>query len=274
MAKYYFLVTALPELNMGEPPPFSGMEFLTDWNIELAPLENPIAEIIQFNDLMNLNLLIKRKKTEALRSSEVEGALPELSLFTPCKNTEEELEEYLDKPDEAPPFVEEFLNKYKESEERLKNFEKVYLDYFQSLEGSSSIFVRTYANFEFTLRTIVSAFRARRDDLNLEWILTGKDEIVELILENRSAADFGLKNYFPQVTQVVECFEKSPSVRDKGLDYIRFEFLSDVGPADPFEEDWVLAYFLRLLILERWHKLDEQKGTEKITQIATGEMKP
>jgi hypothetical protein len=62
---------------------------------------------------------------------------------------------------------------------------------------------------------------------------------------------------------------KQPLEREKQLDMIRWRALDDRTQSDPFGFEQVLAYVLRLRMVERWQRLDAAQGMERIEHFIT-----
>ena len=82
---------------------------------------------------------------------------------------------------------------------------------------------------------------------------------------------FKVRPFFPEIEYLLELFEDDPFTRGKGIDKVRYDFIKETGFENPFVEDAIYAYILRLMVLERWQKLDEARGKEIILYIVTGD---
>lgn len=63
----------------------------------------------------------------------------------------------------------------------------------------------------------------------------------------RMAADAMLKN--------------TPLERERALDRVRWNILDDLSGFDPFDTNAALAYAVKLSIVERWHALSDEEGS-------------
>jgi hypothetical protein len=70
---------------------------------------------------------------------------------------------------------------------------------------------------------------------------------------------------------VADAFQKtSPLDRERALDRLVWNRLDDAAGHDPFDGKAILAYAVRLRILERWSRLDESAGKRVVMErVAT-----
>ena len=269
---YYYFIASLPDLRWDVEVPFPIITFLEENETALSPLSDNVNDIILLNDLKNMHDYIKVQCADYITGLKRSREAMDAEFYEPSLFDKETIRELLVEPDELPEFIVSFLAENKEYIERYENFDSLYAAYYDYLGEKDSDFFKSYSLCESSLRKVIAAFRARSQGLDMEINVPGSDEITETILANRTASDFGLKNIFPYISEMVEVFKEDTLNREKKLDRIRFSFLENFTGEDPFKEDCVYAYIFQLLLLERWQMLDREKGKQIVSNIVTGEI--
>ena len=270
---YYYLIASLPDLKWEGEAPFPITAFLEENETALSPLSDNVNDIILLNDLKNMHGYIKVQCADYITgSSKRSREAMDAEFYGPSLFDKETIRKFLVEPDELPEFIVSFLAENKEFAERYENYDSLYAEYYDYLGEKDSDFFKNYSLFKSSLRKVIAAFRARSQGLDMETSVPGSDEITDTILANRTASDFGLKNIFSYIGEMVEVFKEDTLNREKKMDRIRFLFLQNFTGEDPFREDCVYAYIFQLLILDRWQMLDREKGKQIVSNIVTGEI--
>ncbi len=259
--KYYFVVSSLPEIKFGGKLPFTLKEFLNEYEGELKEDRQYIDLIIARNDIKNLKLLFKQN-------------LKEDNKHTPSVYSIENLKEGVKVKEDIYDFIINFLEKHETNEQYLENITDLEKDYFVYGTKCDNDFLKNYFQFELDFRNVVSALRARGKDVNiLKYTSGSSDEIVlSKVKHNKSLPDFGLAGEAPWVDKVVQAFEKdNPLNLEETLDKIRFEYIDELTLLSSFELDKVLAFIIKLSLIERWTmSFDKEKGREYTRNIVRG----
>jgi hypothetical protein len=269
---YYYFIASLPDLKWEGEAPFPITAFLEENETALSPLSDNVNDIILLNDLKNMHGYIKMQCADYITGTKRSREALAAEFYEPSLFDKETRQELLVEPDELPEFIVSFLAENKEFAERYENYDSLYAEYYDYLGEKDSDFFKDYSLFESSLRKVIAAFRARSQGLDMETSVPGSDEITDTILANRTASDFGLKNIFSYIGEMVEVFKEDTLNREKKLDRIRFFFLDNFSGVDPFREDCVYAYIFQLLLLDRWQMLDREKGKQIVSNIVTGEI--
>ena len=139
--------------------------------------------------------------------------------------------------------------------------------YFELLLNADNKLLKAYAGFEQTLRNSVIALNGRRFDIDVENEFIGDDEVTQAIKKNK-ARDFGLNAEVPYIEKLVYIYESNSVLdREMKLDLLRWEFLEELTVFEYFSLEKVLAFTIKLLIVERWFKLDVEKGQQLLTLL-------
>ncbi len=164
-----------------------------------------------------------------------------------------------------PVYVDQFLNDFYEREEKPARDDaerQLTAAYYQMLLEGSNTFVRAFAHQELTVRNIIVALNGRKYDLEVEKDIMGQGDVVDALKKSRTR-DFGLTTDVEILDHLMQIHENpDPLDREMKLDLLRWQFLDEETFFNYFTIEKVLAFTLKLMIVERWFELDEEKGRE------------
>ncbi len=248
--KYYFFVSYLPEIHrddrkvrvraaelLAERPHFA----VEDWGqIELVLLAG---------DVVQIERLLAGKDTE-------------ISL---CLQGRGFWQEQMRSPREVPPPFAEFFERLAADGFSVSLLHRLYEAYYAyALEKAGPGFLRAYLTFERDLRNILAAIRARRQGLEAVHSLIGESDLVE-VLSRSNAEDFGLGGEYPWIVQLLNTRE--PSEIDEAVQRVTWEVIDGLTEQSGFEFDLILAYLLKVSLVERNLALKEEQGLEIIRRL-------
>lgn len=190
----------------------------------------------------------------------------------------EELEAQMATPNELPRELAEVVALFGEAaegeidpdDERLQRVDvsrsfasELYSAYYRYASGSSCRFLREWCEADRNLRNITAALTARQRGLSVGDHLIGGGEIVQQLVRS-SAADFGLKGEVGYVDALIGALSENDNLIDKEhrIDMIRWSLAEDIATFDYFNIGFLLSYIVRLALVDRWAKLDQERGRE------------
>jgi len=139
--------------------------------------------------------------------------------------------------------------------------------YYDYLETFDNEFVSKVARYQRNVANIITALNARNFGLDLEGNLVGHDEVVDA-LKKSQACDFGLSSALEYVDDITQIYEiENITERERKLDLYKWKYLEDLTFFNYFTVEKVIAFLLKLFIVERWYHLDEEKGKEAFEEI-------
>ncbi len=261
-----FAITSFPELVIDRELPWDANGFLLAYEEALEPYKEEFELIILLNDIKNIDILISK------RAGFTTSTLP---FFSPSLISENELTLFLENPilnspKEYPQFITDFFWEFKEEQQRYKNIDKLYIDYFEYLKTIDSTFFVEWGGFESMIRTLFSAVRVSKSGGDFESLIKGDSEVVKKISEQRNSSDFGLKNIWPEVLNIISVLDRDPLETDREIDKIRIKFAKEIEERDPFHKNVILGYFVGVLIKERWAKMSEKVALDILNNILEG----
>ena len=248
--KYYFLSSYLPDIQRDDlKVRFSLGELIGEKFHIPEPDWKEIELVLLGRDMLILERLLSGKTVS------VEHSLFPVELW----------QDQIKSPKEGPEFALDFLRSIDLRSVGFKEIDRLYASYFDYVLGATAnAFVREYVTFQQNLRNCLAALRARQKGLDPSEYLIGEGEVVQ-ILSSSTAEDFGLSLEFPWIESLIKA--ETPHERQAMVEQIQWDYLDEHGGPDPFEFRMILAYLLKLEILERHLALSEDKGMEKVRRL-------
>jgi hypothetical protein len=248
--KYYFLASTLPDIQRDDlKVRFSLEELLGEKHHIPEPDWKEIELVLMGRDILILEKLLSGKTVSVGHS-----------LF-PLEFWQDQIKS----PKEGPEFVLDFLRNADLQSVGFKEIDRLYASYFDYVLGATAkAFVREYFTFQQNLRNCAAALRARQKGLDPSEYLIGEGEVVQ-ILSSSTSEDFGLSLEFPWIESLIKA--ETPHERQAIVERIQWDYLDEHAGPDPFDFRVILAYLLKLEILERQLALSEDKGMEKVRRL-------
>jgi hypothetical protein len=252
MSRYYFLVTALPPLSLKTAPEISFKE-----------LYDYILMNLTEGDREQFHLLLQPIQLYNIKAFWLSLPFDDRGMMSA-----KELEESLLVRDLLPVYLIDFLDRYDSPHERLLYFPSLYASmYRQEFKGV----LGKYFAFERETRLVLTALRAKKMGRDIVRELQFEDSLdpfVASIIAQKDAADYvppfeyeGLKVLFVENSS-------DPSKLSMALLKYRFEKIVEWEENESFTLDRVIAYAARLLIVESFFQLDQEKGRKAVEELS------
>ena len=257
--QYYFVAAALPTLSLEEKPELSVQQLLDFYQRNLSTKDwHWVTQLCLQFDLNNLRALWRQ---EAFSSG---GTL-----------LPSELEEALLLRQGLPPFVFEFLDRYPTNEERLRHFSTLISQQFRlwEEEGGAPALLRGYLKLEHGLRLVLLALRARDIGRELAAELADEDPtdpLVLLLMAQKESPITVVESPYEAIPALYAALKKEPLLLQKALLRWRSEQIDELLGMELFSLNCLLGYYLQLLQIEKWHRMDAEKGIQIINQAVEG----
>ena len=249
--KYYFLVTYLPEIQRDDRKVKLRFADLLAESEYMAPEDWRQVELVLLaRDFLLLEKLLAGK-----------DAAVEHSIYD-----KEFWKEQVKAPKEVPDYLEAFLQTIAEEQsfgpDEVNQLHQIYYDH--AILTASNPFLKEYLGFEKLLRNVLAAIRARRKGLPPSDHVLGEGEIVEQ-LGRASAEDFGLGQEIPWIERLVEA--RDPLQLEDTIEQILWDYLDEQTTQVYFDFEVILAYLLKLQLLEKRLALSEERGMEIVRHL-------
>jgi len=256
MARYYFLLSSLPELSLGGQADITFEQFKTMLELNLTPQDLSQARLfLSLIDLRNIRALWLKEPLD-----------PRGSL------NEKELDEALLVQDFLPPFVFDFLDRYESVKDRLHYSSFLFFHFFTYVSEEHSGFLQAYFQQEREIRLVLAALRAKKTHRDIAYELQFEDPtdpLVAHILAQKDMEEYEPPREFEKLKLIFK--ENYLAPRKLALAFLewRFAMIVELEERFPFFSiDRVLGYMARLYAYENWNSLDEAQGRAFVDLIA------
>lgn len=167
-------------------------------------------------------------------------------------------------------------------DEQLSKNDKELLDLLRVPIGENTLeqglkannrFVREWFAFNRDMNNVLVAQICRKHGFDVKQQIVGDGEVAEQLRAHTAQKDFGL-NELPGDYQAILALAQIDDLmkREKAMDAIRFEWLTDRTEFDFFSPEMVFAYYLETVMLHRWTLLTVEQG-EKVFRDLVADMK-
>ena len=265
---YYCLIAGLPDIQAEDTKTtISMLEFKNELLEQLSASDIELLKLIfAIYDNSNFLSFLNNKDTELnplgnLNSSDW-GQL--LALL-------QEVENSYDK--RLLPYIQKFYHTFgneKVNVEGVLNVDYLSGLYYEYAMQSSNNFLRNWYEFNLNINNILSAFACRKHGFDQRTMVLGNNEVA-LAIKTSNARDFGLAGLFEQLDVVLRIAEENDLLeREKKIDALKWAWLEENTFFNYFSIEKVLAYVLKIEMLERWKPLSVEKGTQIFRELLVG----
>lgn len=280
MAEYYTLGASLPTLKSDDYKSldYSSASFILELRDQATAADRRLIDLLLLQGDNKVLLSILEEKTPPLSDIPLvigEERLRALIATLKDKESDGKVVKLGDKKvstDEYPEYMVGFVREYLHDQEIDRPAEYFYEDilaneYFRYAQKKGDKFIRTWLSLERNASLVLAAITAKRFNLDARKIIIGESELVSLLRSGHWT-----EISFLEESEVVDAVmkiseEEHLAVREHKIDDFKWAFLDNLTFADTFSIDTMLAYFLRLQILERWAVLDKERGERVFRDI-------
>ncbi|HNP51250.1 Protein of unknown function [Nitrosomonas aestuarii] len=257
--QYYYLIAGLPNIEPDvDAPPLDQTTF-KDVLLEQCNLQE--ATLLDW-------LLYPLDNENLVRMLHHKPAMAETGAFTSGT-----LDNIINRKTKPPHFMGTFLdafwqNKEAHSENEWKN--KLTTLYYRAARALDNVFLRDWMEFELRLNNLIVAINGRKHNFSYADALIPDGEFTIQLISNSKKTNFGLVDDELPVEDVIKMMETSNLLaKEKYLDDLRWRWLDERTFFYYFTIEKLLAYYIKLGMLSRWHKLDSSRGRERLYKTLT-----
>ena len=264
MSKYYCLIAGLPDITLDDTKPaYSVAEFKEELSPILSKQDERLVRWFFFK-YDNANLL-SYLRTQSLDEFDARGvfSIDDIKEVCDLAKGDQKIPARIPAPAYFSTFIREYYTRFEESEvshhilweDRLSSL------YYNEAMTCRNGFLASWFEFNLNLGNVMAAQNCREHGLDKDIYIVGDNEVAKQ-LRNSGARDFNLGNleYIAELMQIAE--EKDLFVRERRLDLLRWDWLEDSILNKTFDIVSVMAYLLRLEMIERWIGLSRVRGEE------------
>ncbi len=264
---YYYLIAGLPDLSIDQGKlQFGSVEFREYLKAELSRQDYELIEWL-FLPFDNNNLLILLQNSGKEWSNSGIYSKEELELAIMEKKAPDKI--LFDEKSNVKPYIKEFIKSALTDERTTEiSFENelTTLYYNEALKLKNQ-FIRDWFEFDINLRNILIFNIAQLYNLAYENQLLGDTNIVRA-LKQKTGRDIGDAAEWPYYDRVIQISETTDiALREKSIDQLRWAFLDEMNTFNYFSIEIIISYMIKIMIIERWLKLDPKIGEELFRRL-------
>lgn len=261
IARYHCLIAGLPDLDLASRKAWvSSHDFRLQLEQELHP-----------DDFHMVKLLFLKLDNDHLVDFILHGSFQRMGAsnfsLEDFQWQEEQFDAILPEEDLLPAYMVEVLRQYHMAEshpDRVELEQEVAERYFGHIMEHGNDFLRDVTRFEYNMSNLLAYIEAGNHAMDPWKSIAGDTTFVRHLREDSSvtmAASAGFE-MFNEIT----CYAELPFQSEKEMRYdeVRWRKIEEMSFFDEFTVNSVLAYLLKVLILERWTRLEKGAGEEKL----------
>ena len=266
MSNYYCLVAGLPDVAFdGSKSAYTVERFKEDIYPELSARDAVCVDMF-FLERDNANMLkILRNGDDAILGEQGCYSREELEeIISSAKNGDTPIKG-------VPSYIYRFFEYYIANEGNSNIIWEDVLSayYYDHATECANGFIAEWFTFNRNVNNILVAFAARKYKMSVADAVIGEGEIAEA-LRTSGARDFGLTgalDYFETVQRMSE--NGRLQERERQLDDLRWKWLEDNSVFNYFTVERLFVFLVKLSIVERWARLDADKGMQRYNEMIT-----
>jgi len=258
---YYCLVAGLTEIMInGNSRELASREFKSELLEQLHSSDYKLAELIylQSDNENLLNLLLKQNEQ-----------------FNTLGNY---LEEYLEDQIKEPTDILEYLKNFildSKSDNSVKSdlikTNELQSAYYNYVLGEKNKFLLQWFMFERNIKNILTIVNCKTFGYEIDKHLISinqDDNIYESLIKGSPNMDL-LADEIPYIDKILQVAQSELSVseKEKAIDNIKWEFLDEYTTFDYFTIEKIMSYILKLELVDRWVKLDNETGKDFFNKL-------
>ena len=262
---YYYIVASLPDLIFDSPKKaVSIIDFIEDISDLLTAEHASFLELFRLGyDNSNLvNVLDKRGKEFDVRGN----------------FSKEKIEEEIKFPENLPCYMLQFVEAFREEKlpyPDLSVDDQLTWLFYEKLTAHKNVFLSTWFTFDLNLRNLLAGLNCRRlaeehkdtsGDFALSKTIIGSNEFADFVRKSRTP-DFSLSLDYPWVEKVLSLDRQNLVEFEKNIDTLRWDALDEMTTFTYFQIETILAFCIKLDIVERWQRLKPEVGEEKLKRL-------
>ncbi|MFO7613548.1 MAG: DUF2764 family protein [Bacteroidales bacterium] len=256
---YYYLVAGLPDLVLDHKKlPVALAEFREELGHQLHPDDLQLLKLL-FLPADNTNLLNLLEKNNK--------PFDETGNFT-----QHELEQEIKEPSDSPEYMQRFIQAFKEDSPVFAGYSwenQLTWLYYDYILGMDNDFLKEWFSFNLHLNNILTAFNVRKYKLSRENAYIGENTITEA-LKKSTLKDFGLSADFSHIETLLTIDESDNLLeKEKSVDMLRWDILDELNTFHYFTIEVLLAFIIKLFMVERWLQLDPETGKQLFIKLIT-----
>jgi hypothetical protein len=256
---YYCLIAGLPDILIDQKKiPFSLIELKQELQDQLHPKDYQLVEylFLPYDNINFLNILQKK-----------EAELNPLGNYSESFFMDE-----IKEPENLPGYMKKFLEAYRDENPIHPNLSlenQLTWLYFDFMLEQKNEFLRDIFTTIRDINNIFAIYNARKFGLNIENQMIGNYELTEAAKKTTSK-DFGLASEITPIDEIIGIYENNDILeQEMSIDLLKWRHMNNLNTFNYFTIEFILAYVLEFIIVERWANLDTDQSKKTFRKILT-----
>ena len=255
--QYFYIISGLPNLSLQDVQlPFSAKTFLEDLKNKMDKKDFKLVSMLYYaRDNSNLFGVLFNKNN----IPQPEG----------CYSLQE-LKKGIERSFLLPHYMNAFLASFKENKNLYEEViweAKLTEEYFKTVTKTENDFLNQWMEFELNLKNLLLLMSNRKQALPFSEIIINANEVSALMKEN-SLADFSTQPAIDFMNEVVKIIETENLIElEKKIDALRWKKVEEMSFFNYFTVEAILSFIIKLMIIERWAILKQEKEKVFLTSI-------
>lgn len=262
---YYYLVAGLPDIVLDNTKKGLPLASVLDEILEqTAPSDRALFTLL-FYQYDNNNLITILENTGG-------------EFDTRGNFSQEELAQEIKIPSILPGYMQQFVESYKEGKlpfPELSLSDQLSWCYYDFITAHENDFIREWMTFDLNLRNVLAGLNSRKleesgwagaTQFSRERSIICRNEVAELILKS-TAPDFSLASRFAWVEKLLSFNRETVVEYEKNIDLLRWEMLDALTTFSCFQIETLLAFYIKLGMVERWQELAPETGKAALDKL-------
>ncbi|MDR2915303.1 MAG: DUF2764 domain-containing protein [Tannerella sp.] len=272
MSKYYCLIAGLPSVTLDDTKlTYSVSEFKTELDTILSDQDKQLMRWLFFK-YDNHNLLsFLRKISENKFDGRGNFSAEEIREICNLLQEEDKVPEKIPVPAYFVKFIRRYYARFEEAESIEFQLLEDYISalYYNEAIECKNVFLSSWFEMNLNIGNILTAQNCQKYGLDKSSYIIGQNEIARQLRQS-SARDFNIGKTLDYITEIVQIAEDQDLImREKHLDALRWKWLDDNTFFKTFDIESVIAYMLRLEMIERWILLDKVRGEKTFRKLVS-----
>lgn len=255
---YYYIIAGLPDLTLDQGKlQFGTPELREELKHGLSERDYTLFQhlLLEYD---NLNLLAVMRKSEKEEAAE-EGIYHWDTLVAA-----------LEQPELLRPYMTKFIKSQQSETPLYPNFtpeNELTTLYYEEMLTLKYDFLRKWFTFELNLKNALLVITAKNNEIPYDNQIIPANKAAAKIAHS-NARDLGLTSEWPWIEKLLQISEMPDLLaRERAIDLMHWEFLDEYNTFKYFSLEVLLAYYIKLSIIERWLKLDKATGEQMFRQL-------
>jgi hypothetical protein len=266
---YYYLVSGLPDIVLDDAKKnVSFASFMAEIRELIAPEDRALIATLRYQ-YDNTNLLALLNSTQG-------------HVFDQRGNySKDELEREIKFPERIPQYMQRFLAAWRDEKMPFGSLaaqDQLLWLYYDEMTSHPNAFLRAWFSADLHLRNLLAGIncRAYAEDgggqnagFSRARAIIGSNDIAATIRRSTSA-DFSVGQALPWAEKILALDRADLVAFEKNVDMVRWGILGELTTFSYFQIETILAFIIKLSLVERWQALESGTGRERLESILAG----